>query len=90
MTAPGELVESEPWVFDCDTCEHRQQFDGLDPENADAWSFYARLTAHRWVMDFEGTPWYLAALMHEIDDEARDLLMARVSVIYDTLHPPKS
>ena len=83
-------MASEPEAFDCGTCEHRQQLDGLDAENADAWRFYARLRGHRWVWDMDAGAWWLDALCRGMDEDDRDVLFARVNVIHDTLHPPKS
>lgn len=90
MTASPDLVESESEVFDCDTCEHKRQLDGLDADNVEAWGFYARLLAHRWVWDWQVGPWRLDQLTRDLDEDRRELLLARVSVIYDTFHPPKS
>lgn len=84
------MVEGEPEVFDCDTCEHRQQVDGLDAPNQEAWRFYGRLLAHRWVWDWQIGDWWIGELTRGADEDARDELMARVSVIYDTFHPPKA
>lgn len=76
-------------MFDCGVCEFRQQVDALDAENAEAWRTYATLTAHRWVWDMQAGPWWLGRVFDGLDDDDRDELMARVSVIYDTLHPPQ-
>ena len=82
-------MESEPEVFDCETCEFRQQVDALDAENAEAWRVYARLTSHRWVWETQSGPWWVAQVFADYDADTLDEMLARVSVIYDTLHPPK-
>jgi hypothetical protein len=90
-SADPEIVESEPHAFDCETCEFRCQVDGLDPENAEAWRVYSRLTSHRWVWETQCGPWWVGEVFRDFDDsDERDTMMARVSVIYDTLHPPKA
>lgn len=77
-------------MFDCGACEFRQQVDGLDGENAEAWRLYARLTAHRWVWDTQCGPWWAAEIFRDFSDpDERDEMMTRVSMIYDTLHPPQ-
>jgi hypothetical protein len=88
-TADPEVVASEPEVFDCETCEFRCQVDGLAVENAEAWRTYGRLMAHRWVWDADCGPWWIGEVFRGIDPDERDDLMDRISVIYDTLHPPK-
>ena len=82
-------MESEPGVFDCETCEFRQQVDGLDRANQDAWAVYARVNSHRWVWDAQAGPWWLARVVDEIDADERDDVMSRIDIIYDVLHPPK-
>lgn len=89
-TADPEIVESEPDVFECETCDFREHVEGLDEDNADAWRCYAKLTAHRWVLDIEAGAWWINRLLGDRDDDECDDLMARVSIIYDTLHPPKA
>lgn len=76
-------------MFDCEACEFRQQVDGLDADNTDAWRAYLKLVSHRWVMDMQAGPWWVAQVVARDDEDERDALMTRVSVIYDTLHPPK-
>lgn len=77
-------------MFNCETCEFKQMVDGLDADNAEAWRCYAKLTAHRWIWDMDAGPWWLGQVFAGCDDDERDELMGRVSVIYDTLHPPKA
>lgn len=77
-------------MFECDTCEFRQRVDGLDADNARAWRFYVQINAHRWVWDSQCGPWWMGELFKGLDPDDRDELMERISVIYDTLHPPKA
>lgn len=87
--ADPEIVASEPEAFDCDTCEHRRQWDGLDDDNVAAWRFYVSLLAHRWIRDIDAGHWWLARLCRGMDDDEVAELFERVSVIYDVLQPPK-
>lgn len=77
-------------MFDCEACEFRCKVDGLDADNLEAWRLYGRMTMHRWVWDLDCGPWWVARVWGEVDEDAMDDLMQRVSVIYDTLHPPKA
>ena len=76
-------------MFDCETCEFRCQTDGLDADNTEAWRVYSRITSHRWVWDTQSGNWWLGEIFRGLDPDERDELMERVSIIYDTLHPPK-
>lgn len=74
-------------MFDCDACEFRQQIDGLDAENDEAWRCYAKVTSHRWLWDMQGANWWLGRVFGELSHEDADELMDRIDVIYDALHP---
>jgi hypothetical protein len=76
-------------VFDCATCEFRQQVDALDAENANAWRCYSKMTRHRWVWEWQAGTWWVEQVFTGLDEDERDELMARVDVIYDALHPPQ-
>lgn len=82
-----EIVDSEPDMFQCDTCEFRLRVDGLDPDNVAAWRFYAKLTSHRWLHDMQAGPWWLQQIAGGLDEDERDEVLDRIDVIYDTLHP---
>ena len=88
-SADPEIVESEPEMFECETCEFRQRVDGLDADNQAAWRLYARMNSHRWLWDMQCGPWWLGELFREMDPDDRDDAMERIDVIHDTLHPPK-
>ena len=77
-------------MFDCGTCVFRQQVDGLDADNLEAWAMYGRIQSHRWIWDAQCGPWWIGTLFDGLEPEDRDELMDRVSIIYDTLHPPKA
>lgn len=80
-------MATEPEVFDCEVCEFRQRVDGLDADNVQAWQTYADIFRHRWVWDVQAGGWWLAKVVDALGEDEQDEVLARVDVIYDTLHP---
>ena len=75
-------------AFDCRRCEFRQRREALSPENARAWTVWTQV-ASRFAVEFGiGGLWIERATAGWPDEDVADLL-ARLAVLYDTLHPPR-
>ncbi len=58
------------------------------PENLAAWKLFHQI-ACRFSVDFQATPPVLSAVLRDQDAEESLDLLQRLSVIYDTVYPPK-
>lgn len=85
-TATQDLLDTEPDAFDCSKCERRIKRDALDDDNLHAWRLWLTVGT-RFVKDFGAAPQVLARVMEGMDADDVDELLARLSVIYDTLCP---
>lgn len=63
--------------------------DQLTPENARAWLIWQRVGT-RLGIDFGTAGWHLQRITEGWPADDIDDLMARLSLLYDTLHPPRS
>jgi hypothetical protein len=82
-------LEGDGAQFDCQTCEVANRLEDLDPDNRQAWHLFGQ-TVTRLCVDVPGlvAP-FIAKVISELDaDDAMDLL-ARLSIIYDKVLPPK-
>ncbi len=87
--ASDEELSGDGEQYDCQTCVVAARVEELDSENSEAWRLFGRLVS-RLTMDVPGlvTP-ILERIVSDLDrDDALDLLQ-RLSVIYDTVIPPK-
>ena len=75
-------------AFDCTTCEYRRLRDGLRPENLRAWRVWQQVGT-RFAVDFGTGGYHLQKLTEGWPAEEVDDLMARLAVLYDTLHPAR-
>lgn len=87
LTADDDLIESEPAVFDCETCDLGCGLHDLDDANKEAWMLFQQMLS-RLTMEHPGLA--AAVLSRVIErysaDDALDLLQ-RLSIIYDVLIP---
>lgn len=80
------MLATEPDAFDCATCERRIQTEALDDANREAWGLWLALGT-RFVKDYGLGRWVIErACEGQAQDDIEDLV-ARLSVIYDTLCP---
>lgn len=86
MTAPQELLESEPDAFDCSRCERRRLIEGLDDDNCAAWELWLRIGT-RAVKDFGLGQFIVTRACEGLAPEDVDDLISRLSVIYDAVCP---
>lgn len=86
LTAPRELLETEPDAFDCATCERRIKTEALDEDNRDAWALWQTMGT-RFVKEFGIGATVLAWRCEGRAPDDIDDLIARLSVIYDALCP---
>lgn len=73
-------------MFDCTRCERRAWLDRLDDANRDAWEVWLSMGT-RLVKEFGLGPLLLARACEGRASEDVDDLVARLSVLYDTLCP---
>jgi len=81
------LVDAD--AFDCGRCEFRALRDALTPENARAWAVWQRIGT-RLGMEFGTAGYHLTRLTDGWPAKDVDDLMARLAVLYDTLHPARA
>lgn len=81
------LVDAD--AFDCTRCEFRRLLDGLTAPNARAWAVWQQIGT-RFAVDFGTGGYHLQRLTEGWPAEEVDDLMARLAVLYDTLHPVES
>lgn len=82
-----ELIETDPEVFQCETCEVSDRIQGLDAENARAWRLFQSLQTRFLV---ENRAVGMALAVFTADDSPEDVadLISRLSVLYDVYFPP--
>jgi hypothetical protein len=65
----------------------RTGFDALDAENREAWTVFQSAVT-RFTFDLHLVPLVLAPVLDARPPEARADLVARLTLLYDTLYPP--
>lgn len=83
------MLASDVDAFDCDTCPVAEAFAALWPENAEAWSTFNRCTS-RYLCEMHAVNVSLQKEAEGLDLDAWHDLTARLSIIFDILHPPKT
>jgi len=86
QTVSPDVLETDAQEFNCDTCVVRQRFDGLDPENAEAWGAF-QTCATRFCVESRSTGAVLTRIGESLETEAFADLVARISLIYDGVVP---
>jgi hypothetical protein len=82
-------VETELEQYDCETCAIKAALAGLDDDNRRAWVTWQQV-AHRIVVDLQAGGTVLGWALADLDPPAALACVERLSIIYDTLQPPKS
>lgn len=65
----------------------RQALEALDEDNRRAWALWQRV-AHRFVVDLHAGGQVLAWALADDPPEVALSMVERLSILYDTLHPP--
>jgi hypothetical protein len=86
QVASDDEIETDPAVFDCDTCPVAQALGDLWPENAQAWDLFKRL-ATRFVVDAGLAASVFQRLTEDLDVDEMQELVERLTVIYDLVMP---
>ena len=79
-------MDADPARFDCDACEVRSRSGELWPENHDAWAIWSTLSG-RTVRDLHLAAWYLEQVTADREPADKMDVVARISLIRDTLEP---
>lgn len=88
QSADDETLEGDPDQFDCQQCPLMDAYDDLRPENKEAWALYKQLCT-RFTHEFHIAPVLMQKAVAELDFDEAATLAQRLTVIYDTLYPPK-
>ncbi len=82
----AETVETDPQAFDCDTCEVRRQWDGLDADNREAWTLYRKVST-RFAVERGLVASQVQRVLRRLDDEDADDLMTRLALVHESCCP---
>ena len=82
---PIEL-ETEPELFNCETCRVAGALRSLWPENLEAWILFQRVTT-RFVYEHGLGHWIIAGALADASDDERDELLTRMAIIQDLFTP---
>lgn len=88
QTSDDEVLEGDADQFDCNQCPLMEAYDGLQPENREAWGLFKRLCS-RFTHEFHVVPVLMERAIAEMEFDDAVELSQRLSVIYDGLYPPK-
>jgi hypothetical protein len=82
-------LASDGQEYDCQTCVVWERVEGLDPENREAWQLFGSIVS-RLTLEIPGVvgPMF-AKVIRDLNSEDAIELVQRLSVIYDTVIPPK-
>ena len=83
------MLKDDPDLFDCATCPVREAWEGLDDANREAWAMFQRLMS-RFVVDLGAGSAVFARMTADVPDEAYADLVARLTVLYDIVCPPRT
>jgi hypothetical protein len=87
--ATDDELETDPEAYDCgDDCPVAAALDALWPENADAWRVFHQVVS-RFTVEFHLGGEALRRLTGELEADAFEALLERLSLIYDLLYPPR-
>jgi hypothetical protein len=75
IRASESEIATDPGAYDCSTCELTQQFDGLWPENAEAWDLFNQLCGRTvregrlegWLLERWTTDWPMDRILGLFD-----------------------
>ncbi len=82
-------MECELEQYDCDGCAIQAALLGLDDDNRQAWGVWNQV-AHRVVVDLQAGGFVLSLALADLDTSDALACVERLSIIYDTLQPPKT
>lgn len=89
QSATPEEIEQDPDLYRCDVCPVRMAIEDLQPENADAWGTFQRVST-RFLVDLHAGGLALDRLTADYSpDEFLDLV-ERLTVLYDIVAPVAS
>jgi hypothetical protein len=80
------LIEEDPEVFDCDTCEVAQALASLDDANREAWTLYRKVVT-RLSGDLNAGGTVLERLTREMGPSEFDETWRRLMILYNAICP---
>ncbi len=89
QNASDDEIETEPDLYQCETCPVSEAQAQLWPENAEAWLVFQRM-ASRFVVDTGLAGDVFRRLTTEHDDDDAVALVERMALLYDIVNPPKA
>lgn len=89
LTADEELLEGDPDLFNCETCQVRQAREQLSTSNLGAFEVFD-LLARRVVVDFQLSPLVFDAVRLRLTKENAVLLIEQLDLIYEAKCPRKA
>ena len=87
--ADAEQLAHDPDLFDCESCRVADAVEGLDQENAAAWSLY-QMVASRFVTEAGVAPLVLERHLSELPLEDFTDTLERLGVVHDILAPRRT
>jgi len=88
QTADDELVQQEPDLYDCDSCQLLSHLNDLDGANQQVWALY-KSCCNRFTQDLGAGSVMLDRLTQDMGAEEFAETAERLAVVYDILAPRK-